>query len=110
MAQEICHLVCCVDNNYVPHCGVMLTSLLENNKDERIRVHVLDNALTEECRNVFALVALQAGFLIRVIGVLHVGAVAGFALQPAGNVAIGAEFSGRNRRSGKAAEQSGGCE
>lgn len=50
MAQEIYHLVCCVDNNYVPHCGVMLTSLLENNKDERIRVHVLDNALTEECR------------------------------------------------------------
>ena len=50
MAQEICHLVCCVDDHYVPYCGVMLTSVLENNKGERIVVHVLDNALAERGR------------------------------------------------------------
>ena len=50
MAQEICHLVCCVDDNYVPYCGVMLTSVLENNKGEHIVVHVLDNALTDRGR------------------------------------------------------------
>ena len=47
MAQEICHLVCCVDNNYVPHCGVMLTSLLENNKGERIRVQIAGRYIRE---------------------------------------------------------------
>lgn len=48
MKQEVCHTVCCVDNNYVPYCGVMLTSLLENNKSESIMVHILDNGLTKE--------------------------------------------------------------
>lgn len=50
MAQEFCHLVCCVDDNYVPYCGVMLASVLENNREEHIVVHVLDNALTDRGR------------------------------------------------------------
>ena len=61
MAQEICHLVCCVDDNYVPYCGVMLTSVLENNKGERIVVHVLDNALTDGNRGALRRIVEQRG-------------------------------------------------
>ena len=38
--------------------------------------------------HVFALVALQAGLFIRIIRILHVRAVAGFALEAAGDVAV----------------------
>lgn len=45
-------IVCCTDMNYVPYCGVMLASLLENNrKVENLVIHVIDNALTDEGRD-----------------------------------------------------------
>ena len=43
-------IVCSADNNYVMPTGIMLTSLFENNKDEVIRVHLLDGGLTSEDR------------------------------------------------------------
>ncbi len=30
-------IVCCTDNNYIKYCCVMLTSLLENNKEENLK-------------------------------------------------------------------------
>ena len=55
--------------------------------------------------HVFALVALQAGLFIRIIRILHVRAVAGFALEAAGDVAVGAEVGGRNGIGGHEAEE-----
>ncbi len=37
-------VVCNIDDNYTKFCGVMLTSLFENNRDEDITVHVLGRA------------------------------------------------------------------
>lgn len=46
------NIVCCTDMNYVPYCGVMLTSLLENNREAaRIVIHIIDNALTDGGRD-----------------------------------------------------------
>ena len=40
-------IVCSADNNYVMPIGIMLTSLLENNKDTKVNVHLLDGGLTD---------------------------------------------------------------
>ena len=45
-------IVCSADNNYVMPTGIMLTSLFENNKDEVIRVHLLDGGLTSESKKI----------------------------------------------------------
>lgn len=44
------HLVCSIDNNYVQHCCVMLTSFFENNKGDGHSVHLLTEGLSEENR------------------------------------------------------------
>lgn len=41
-------IVCNIDTSYVKYCIVMLTSLLENNKNERICVHLIASELTDE--------------------------------------------------------------
>lgn len=50
-------IACNIDNNYVQHCVVMLTSLFENNKDEKITVYLVSGPLSEEneqvLRNLF---------------------------------------------------------
>lgn len=43
-------IVCCTDTNYVKYCCVMLTSLLENNQAEKIAIHILDNAIDNESK------------------------------------------------------------
>ena len=40
------NIVCSIDNNYVQHCCVMLSSLLANNKWEKHRVHLLSEGLS----------------------------------------------------------------
>lgn len=47
MNNEI-HIVCATDSNYIPYCGVMMTSLFENNKEERICMHILGMELTDD--------------------------------------------------------------
>lgn len=41
------NIVCATDDNYVQHCGVMLTSLFENNKEEEIHVYLLTEGLSD---------------------------------------------------------------
>lgn len=50
--QDIIHVACCIDNNYVKYCTVMLTSLLENNKDSDIMVHIIAESLNDDARSV----------------------------------------------------------
>ena len=40
-------IVCSADNNYVMPTGIMLTSLLENNKGNEVNIHLLDGGLTD---------------------------------------------------------------
>ena len=35
------NVVCATDDKYVPYCGVMLTSLFENNQEREINVYIL---------------------------------------------------------------------
>ena len=41
MLEQTIHLLCATDDNYVPYCGVMLTSVFENNKENRVNVYVI---------------------------------------------------------------------
>ena len=42
------HIGLCTDNRYAMPCGVCVTSLFENNKDEEITVYVLEKGLTDD--------------------------------------------------------------
>lgn len=41
------NIVCSIDNNYVQHCGIMLTSLFENNKGEQVTIYLLSEDLAD---------------------------------------------------------------
>lgn len=38
-------IVCNIDDRYVAYCGIMLTSLLENNRDSRVNIHIVAASL-----------------------------------------------------------------
>lgn len=42
------NIMCSCDDNYIPCCGIMLTSLFENNKDSSIDVFILSKSNDEE--------------------------------------------------------------
>lgn len=44
------NIACATDDRYVQHCGVMLTSLFENNIGENIHIYLLTAGLTDEHR------------------------------------------------------------
>ena len=50
MANEVIDVACSTDGNYVKYCAVMLTSLLENNRESRVRVHVTGPELSDADR------------------------------------------------------------
>lgn len=41
-------IVCNIDENYVPYCGIMLTSLLDNNRDSEVTIHIVAATLSDE--------------------------------------------------------------
>lgn len=42
------NILCSTDDNYVPYCGIMLTSLFENNKELDIEVYLMCESLNEK--------------------------------------------------------------
>jgi len=48
------NILCAADDNYVPYCGIMLTSVFDNNKDSEIEVYILiDKPLSvSNCRRI----------------------------------------------------------
>lgn len=42
------NIACATDNNFAPYCGIMLTSLFENNKDHSFTVYILTKGLSKE--------------------------------------------------------------
>ena len=52
--KERITILCATDDGYAPYCGIMLTSLFENNRDREIRVFVLvDKPLLKKHRKRF---------------------------------------------------------
>lgn len=41
------NILCSTDDNYVPYCGIMLTSLFENNKDAKIHVYLMTETMSD---------------------------------------------------------------
>ena len=55
------HIGLCTDNRYAMPCGVCVTSLFENNKDEEITVYVLEKGLTGDNKEKFRTLAADYG-------------------------------------------------
>ena len=51
--KQSMNIVCATDDKYVTLCGIMLTSLLENNKDRHIDVYILTKELNKSSKNLF---------------------------------------------------------
>lgn len=49
--MENINIVCATDDNYVPYCGIMLTSVYENNRDVEITTYILTGRLSEYNRD-----------------------------------------------------------
>ena len=60
------HVACNIDSNYVKYCAVMLTSLLENNSDSCVHVHVIAASLPEGDQRVLRGVVESAAFRKRI--------------------------------------------
>ena len=63
------HIGLCTDNRYAMPCGVCVTSLFENNKDEEITVYVLEKGLTDDNKEKFRTLAADYGQKIELIPV-----------------------------------------
>lgn len=48
MEKNRINILCTPDDNYIPYCGIMLTSLFENNRDININLYVISCQLSEE--------------------------------------------------------------
>lgn len=49
------NILCATDDNYVPYCGIMLTSVFENSKDVHVDVYIMiDTQLSETNKKKFA--------------------------------------------------------
>ncbi len=52
MNTETIHIAFNIDDNYLKHCCVTLTSLFENNKEENIHVYILYMSLSEDSKHI----------------------------------------------------------
>ncbi len=68
--METINILCATDKNFVPYCGIMLTSLFENNKDEHIVVYLLvDDTVKEQDKSKYLFLAEQYKQSIQIIQV-----------------------------------------
>ena len=67
---DIINLLCATDKNFVPYCGIMLTSLFENNKEEKLCVYIIvDNSVKDKDRKLFVKLGEQYHQQIELISV-----------------------------------------
>lgn len=62
-------VICCPDVNYATHCGVMLTSLFENNKSHKINVYILCVSLPNDIIDRFRRLVEIYGHKLSVINI-----------------------------------------
>ena len=53
-SKHFMNIVCATDDNYVPLCGIMLTSLLENNRGSHVDIYILTKGLNLRSRKLFS--------------------------------------------------------
>ena len=64
------NIFCATDDNYVPYCGIMLTSVFENNKDVIVNAYVLiDNPLSKRSHRKMVQLADKYGQTIHFVKV-----------------------------------------
>ena len=61
------NILCATDDNYVPYCGIMLTSLFENNKELNFCIYILVEQLSNKSKNEFATLAKEYSQRIEII-------------------------------------------
>lgn len=61
MERQQINILCATDDNYVPYCGIMLTSVFFNNRDADILVYVITQGLTPKNSNSLTKLASQYG-------------------------------------------------
>ncbi len=61
------NILCATDDAYVPWCGVMLTSLFENNKSHQITVYVLTQKLSDQNCSIFRQLGEKYGQTINIV-------------------------------------------
>ena len=63
------NILCATDDNYVPYCGIMLTSLFENNKELNLCIYILAEHLNDRSLNEFAELSKNYDQKIKIITV-----------------------------------------
>ena len=63
------NILCSTDNNYIPYCGIMLTSLFENNKELNFCIYILTEHLSDRSKNELATLANSYNQRIEIITV-----------------------------------------
>ena len=48
--NRIINILCATDDAYVPYCGIMLTSLFENNKARKFNIYIICESLSESSK------------------------------------------------------------
>lgn len=63
------NIVSCIDDNFALYCGVMLTSLFENNKDENVTVHIVVDTISNFNKNNLVKIVSRYGQSIKFYGI-----------------------------------------
>ncbi len=61
------NILCTPDDNYLPYCGIMLTSLFENNKDLRFKIYIVTQSINKANRQKLNLLSERYNALIDII-------------------------------------------
>jgi len=68
MNDSTLNILCATDDNYVPYCGIMITSLFENNKDSKVCVYIMiDKPLSAKNTISFSRLAMTYGQQIELL-------------------------------------------
>lgn len=67
--KPLMNILCATDDNFVPYCGIMLTSLFENNQNHKLKVFILTESLNEENMRMFSSLSKKYGQDIKIIKV-----------------------------------------
>lgn len=78
------HVACNIDSNYVKHCGVMLTSLFENNKAYKFNIHIVESNLSQDNKKVLTSIVEKYGNLVSFYK-MDIGLIDGFEIKATHN-------------------------
>lgn len=58
------NIACVIDNKFVPYCGIMLTSLFENNRNKKLDIYILSSDLNKSAQKELLNIASLYGMMI----------------------------------------------